>query len=77
MDNQPQQLLDAALTLPESDRASLAASLIRSLDSAPDASADAAWAAEVERRVRSINDGSVELQPWDTVMAQLRERRNG
>ena len=77
MDTQPKQILDIALTLPESDRAGLAASLIRSLDDAPDPDADASWAIEIERRIRCIDDGSVELEQLDAVMADMRERRNG
>ena len=76
MDTQPEQILDIALTLSESDRAGLAASLIRSLDDAPDPDADASWTIEIERRIRSIDQGSVELEHWDTVMAKMRKRRN-
>jgi putative addiction module component (TIGR02574 family) len=77
MDTQPKQILDIALTLPERDRGNLAASLIRSLDATPDPSADAAWASEIERRIRDIDEGSVELEPWSTVMDNMRDRRNG
>ena len=77
MDSQPKQILDIALSLPESERAVLAATLIRSLDDASDPKADAEWATEIERRIHSIDDGSVELEPWDAVMNKLRERRNG
>ena len=77
MDTEPKQILDIALTLPESDRAGLAASLIRSLDDAPDPDADAKWAIEIERRIRTIDQGSVKLDEWDAVMATMRERRNG
>ncbi len=77
MDTQPKQILDVALTLPESDRAGLAASLIRSLDSAPDPDADAKWATEIERRIRAIDDGSAELEAWDAVMTKMRDSRNG
>jgi hypothetical protein len=49
MDTHPKHILDIALTLPESDRAGLAASLIRSLDDAPDSDADAQWVTEIER----------------------------
>jgi putative addiction module component (TIGR02574 family) len=77
MDSQPKQILDIALALPEFDRAGLAASLIRSLDDAPDPDADAKWATEIQRRIRSIDEGSDELEEWDTVMAKMRERRNG
>ena len=77
MDTQPKQILDIALTLPESDRAGLAASLIRSLDDAPDPDADAKWATEIEQRIRSIDEGAAELEEWDAVVAKMRERRNG
>ena len=77
MDTQPKQILDIALTLPESDRAGIAASLIRSLDDAPDPEANAKWASEIERRIRSIDNGSAELEAWDAVMAKMRDRRNG
>ena len=77
MDTEPKQILDIALTLPESDRAGLATSLIRSLDDAPDPDADAKWAIEIERRIRTIDQGSVKLDEWDAVMATMRERRNG
>jgi putative addiction module component (TIGR02574 family) len=77
MRTQPNDLLNAALPLPKSDRAHLAASLLRSLDPPDDPQADAAWAAEIERRVNSIDNGDVKLVPWDDVMTAMRERRNG
>jgi len=77
MNTQPQDLLAAALSLPETDRADLAASLLRSLDPVADPTADAAWAAEIERRVNSIDNGEAKLVPWDDVMAAMRDRRNG
>ena len=76
MDTQP-KLLDIALTLPENERAVLAASLIRSLDDAPDPKADVEWAAKIEQRIRDIDEGSVQLEAWDDVMNKMRERRNG
>ncbi|MEZ5943879.1 MAG: addiction module protein [Planctomycetaceae bacterium] len=72
-----QQLLDRALSLPESERAELAASLINSLDPKCDEEADAAWAEEIQRRVESIDVGKVRLVPWDDVMQAMRDRRNG
>jgi len=77
METQPKQILDIALTLSQSDRAGLAASLIRSLDDAPDPDAEAKWATEIEHRIRSIDEGSAELEQWDAVMAKMRELRNG
>ena len=77
MNTQSHDLLQSALALPESDRAEFAASLIRSLDTQPDEDADAAWAAEIQRRVESIDNGEVELIPWDDVMREMRDRKNG
>ncbi|WP_417738001.1 addiction module protein [Rosistilla oblonga] len=77
MNTQSQQLLESALSLPESDRAEIAASLIHSLDTESDKDADAAWAAEIHRRVESIDNGQVNLIPWDDVMREMRDRRHG
>jgi putative addiction module component (TIGR02574 family) len=74
-----QQLYTTALSLPEPERAELAASLIRSLDpiAEADPEADAAWAAEIERRLASIDDGASRLVPWDDVISEMTRRRNG
>lgn len=77
MNTRSQQLLASALDMPESDRATLASSLLRSLDPADDPQADAAWAAEIQRRVKSIDNGTAELRPWDDVVTEMRQRRNG
>ncbi|WP_417746190.1 addiction module protein [Rosistilla oblonga] len=77
MNTQSQQLLESALSLPESDRAEIAASLIHSLDAESDEAADTAWAAEIHRRVESIDNGQVNLIPWDDVMREMRDRRHG
>jgi putative addiction module component (TIGR02574 family) len=77
MTTQPHKLLNAALSLPASDRAEIAASLLRSLDPPDDPQADAGWAAEIERRVQSIDNGDVKLVPWSDVIATLPQRRDG
>ena len=71
-----QQLFTAALALSNSERAQLAASLIRSLDTEVDEDSETAWASEIKRRVESIDDGSARLIPWDDVMAEMTKRRN-
>lgn len=76
MKTESQQFLLSALQLPESDRAEIAASLIRSLDNALDEDADAAWAAEIQRRIQSIDRGDVKLIPWDEVIDQMDGARN-
>jgi putative addiction module component (TIGR02574 family) len=77
MKTESQQLLRTALALPESDRAELAASLIHSLDTKTDEEVDEAWAVEIQRRIESIDNGEVELVPWDGVMREMRDRRHG
>lgn len=77
MNTQSQQLLQSALALPESDRAEIAATLIRSLDTQTDDDVDAAWAAEIERRLASLDKGEVKLVPWDDVMREMGQRRHG
>ena len=77
MNTRSQQFLDTVLSLPESDRAEIAASLIHSLDPVRDSDVDAAWAEEIKRRIESIDRGEVKLVPWDDVMQEMRDRRNG
>jgi putative addiction module component (TIGR02574 family) len=47
------KLLSQALRLSLDERAQLAADLIASIDGEPDEDAEAAWAAEIERRPRA------------------------
>jgi len=69
-------LFRAAAQLPESERAELAGLLLDSLSGAPESGVEAAWAAEVERRVRQIDSGEVATVPWDEVRAKLFARLN-
>jgi len=57
------RILQQALRLPPEGRAALAGSLLDSLESPPDADAEAAWAVEIARRAREIDDGTP-LVPW-------------
>lgn len=78
MSTQSEQVIQTALSLSEADRARLAALLIRSLESEGDNSdVDAAWAAEIPRRILSIDSGEVQLVPWDDVMRRMHNGRNG
>lgn len=77
MNTKSQEVLQAALSLPESDRATIAASLIQSLDTQTDAEVDAAWAVEIQRRLEAIDKGEVQLIPWDDVMREIGDRRDG
>ena len=65
-----------ALELPRDERASLAHDLLESLDEPLEDPADveAAWLAEVQRRMREIADGSADLVDWDEVRAEALAR---
>jgi putative addiction module component (TIGR02574 family) len=67
------EILHEALELPPDERAALAGSLIESLDEGFDADAEAAWDAEIARRVAEIDAGAVRLIPW----ADARDRIGG
>jgi putative addiction module component (TIGR02574 family) len=71
MDALGQQILSAALSLPENDRAVLAAELIDSLDPNSDADHDAAWGEEIARRIKAIDNGETKLIPWAEVRVRI------
>ena len=60
----PKQLLAEALHLPPEERAALAGELIHSLDSQVDDDAEAAWSAELRRRLERLNMGLANTVPW-------------
>ena len=66
-----QDLYREAAELSERDRAELAGMLIESLEEPPDEGVEAAWAEEIERRVREIDSGTVKTIPWGRVRAEL------
>jgi putative addiction module component (TIGR02574 family) len=65
------ELIREAVELPESDRAMLAGVMLESLDPRPTPEVKAAWSREIERRVREIKAGSVELLDWQDVRTEL------
>jgi hypothetical protein len=64
MTRDAQEILDAALKLNDQEKAAIAASLIESLDPEYDEGCDEAWAAEVAKRKREIDNGVVKTVPW-------------
>ena len=68
-----EKILAEALTLDTNERANLAAKLLASLDGDPDEDVEAAWAAEVERRIQDIEAGRTKLVPWEDVERRLEE----
>jgi putative addiction module component (TIGR02574 family) len=69
---QANKVLEEALALPAPERARMAARLIESLDHDDgDTDADAAWRAEVARRVRELDEGTVESVDWLEARRQI------
>ncbi len=56
------------------DRAELAQFLIESLDQGADPDAEAAWDAELSRRMEEIRTGKAVGEPADKVLSELREK---
>jgi putative addiction module component (TIGR02574 family) len=65
------KVLAEALTLDTCERADVAAKLIASLDGEPEEDVEAAWTAEIERRIDEIEAGRVELVPWEDVERRI------
>jgi len=70
------ELFREATQLSENERAELAGLLLQSLEGEPDEGVEAAWAEEIERRVRQIDAGEVQTIPWEEVRAKLHARLN-
>jgi putative addiction module component (TIGR02574 family) len=71
MTRESAELLKKALTLPVSERAELADSLIESLDQEEDASVQADWNAEILRRTGDLESGKVEPVSLDEARRRL------
>jgi putative addiction module component (TIGR02574 family) len=77
MSDQTRQVLKQALRLPQRERATLVAELLRTLDDEGDEGLtqeewEKAWAAEIDRRVREIREGKAELIDGDEALRRVR-----
>jgi len=72
-----EKLLEDALKLGLPLGAELAAELIASLDGAADEDAEAAWAAEIERRAARARSGDDPGKPWSEVRERMRRGLSG
>jgi putative addiction module component (TIGR02574 family) len=68
------KLFQEALQLDEAERAALAGMLIDSIDNDVEEGVEAAWIAEIERRVAELDAGTVETIPWEVVRDDLRRK---
>jgi hypothetical protein len=58
------KLLEEGLKLLPNARASLAVSLLDSLESAPDPNREALWGVEINHRIREIKRGTAQMIAW-------------
>lgn len=66
-----QAVLADALRLDPEVRAEIAAELLASLDGPEDLGAEAAWEAEVQRRIAAIESGEMKLESWEEVRRRI------
>jgi hypothetical protein len=70
------QIIEDALRLPLDERATVVAELIASIDGAPDADADEAWNAEIERRALRALRGESTGRDWASVRTDLETKHD-
>lgn len=71
MTQEADELLKKALTLPANDRATLAGSLIESLEEADETAAQQAWQDEIARRLEELDSGNATTIPWEEVRRRV------
>ncbi|HEX9604151.1 MAG TPA: addiction module protein [Myxococcales bacterium] len=71
MSDEARHILEEALRLPLTERAAVAAELIASMDGEPDADAEKAWAAEIERRAARAIGGESTGRDWDSAIGEI------
>ncbi len=74
MKHDPTDLLKEALKLPLEARAALAGYLLESLDQEVDEGAEAAWQAEIDRRLGELDSGKVKPIPWSEARRKIAGR---
>ncbi|MBI3933913.1 MAG: addiction module protein [Acidobacteria bacterium] len=74
MEHDSTEILKEALKLPPEARAALAGSLLDSLDQEVDEGAEAAWEAEIERRLSELDSGRVRPIPWAEARRRIASR---
>ena len=65
-----ESILEAALRLPESERARLVQELLETLNPDAEGHFDDAWAAELDRRLSELRGGKAETVSWDELRSE-------
>ncbi len=73
LSGEAQQLFEAALRLPEPQRAKLADCLLCSVEPTADPEWEKAWGEEIARRIAEIDHGTAELVNWEDLRRELWE----
>ena len=76
MSSEVSELLKQALALPVDERATLANTLLDSLET-EQVAVQEAWDEEVARRIRELDAGKAVTVPWEQARRQLLARVNG
>jgi putative addiction module component (TIGR02574 family) len=66
-----QNVIAAALQLSEAERLEVAEAVYESIQGPADPDVDAAWNAEIQRRLSDIDAGRVKLVPWSEARRQI------
>lgn len=77
MNRSAAEVLEAALALPEDQRASVAEKLLASLGGEVDADAESEWATEIERRLARIEAGQAKSVSMNESLARLHRIARG
>ncbi len=72
-----EQLLQAALALPEEERLELVEALLASHSPPNELPFDPAWLDEVQRRSAEVEAGAAHLDSWPVVRERVRQRLEG
>lgn len=72
-----EQILQAALALPEEERQELVDALLVETTAASGLPFDPAWLGEIQRRSAEIDAGTARLTPWSVVRERVRQRLEG
>ena len=68
------ELFEEAMRLDPKERATLMRLLVDSLDAESEEGAEAAWRAEIERRIAELDAGQIQAVPWEELRARLYQR---
>jgi putative addiction module component (TIGR02574 family) len=69
-----EQILAEAMSLPPDERSHVAEELWLSVDEATKEEIDAAWLAEIRRRVAAVDSGAMKTIPAEELLAELRAK---